>query len=199
MAKKSPIPTWVYVLLALLALVPVVAVVWIGKYMVPKVYSAARATATLGKDDTIQYRGQTIQLSKAYADFDEYKSDPNNIAGNETERVKDLVASAPIAAEYATHEALVTAVMEIEFPGYGLSAFGDMAQNDGTTLTGFAVEIPRGERERILVFQLKNGTYRLVDDFLGPEDVMELRVQGGQIQYLNARQQVILTRPLRGK
>ena len=65
-----------------------------------------------------------------------------------------------------------------------------------TVLSGFSIEIPRGERERILVFQLKNGTYRLVDDFLGPSEINDVRMQSGQIQYLNARKRVILSRPM---
>jgi hypothetical protein len=196
MAKVHPIPKWIYAVLAVLALVPIVAVVLIGKYMVPKMYSAAKATAAMGKDDTIQYRGQTIRLSKAYSDFDEYKNDPNNIAAGETERVKQLVEGAPIAKEYPTREALIAAVMEMEFPGYGLTAFGEAPQSDVTTLSGFAIEIPRAERERILVFQSKNGKYRLVDDFVGPEEVMEVKLQAGQLQYLNARKQVVMTRPV---
>ncbi|HEV8291710.1 MAG TPA: hypothetical protein VGP94_07285 [Tepidisphaeraceae bacterium] len=196
MAKKQPIPNWIYVILAILALVPIVTVVVIGKYMVPKMYSAAKATAALGKDDTLQYRGQTIQLSKAYADFDEYKNDPNNIAASETARVQQLVMTAPIADRYPTREALVAAVMEIEFPGYGMTAFGEVPQADGSTLTGFAIEIPRLDRERIIVFQPKNGAYKLLDDFLGPPDIMEVRVQNGQLRYLDARQQLVLSRPI---
>jgi hypothetical protein len=196
MRPKGSIPGWLYITVGLLALVPIVVLVLVGKYMVPKMYSAAKATAVLGKDDTLQYRGQTIQLSKAYADFDEYKNDPLNIAGSETARVQQLVATAPIADRFATREALVSAIMEIEFPGYGLSAFGEVPQSDGTTLTGFAVEIPRADQERIIVFQLKNGSYRLLDDLLGPADVMELRLAGGRLEYLNGRQQVVLTRPL---
>src|SRR5437867_2225591 len=153
---------WLYIVLAVLALVPIVAVVLVGKYMVPKIYSAAKATAASGKDNTIDYRGQTIQLSKSYADFDEYKNDPNNIAASETERVKQLVETAPIAASYPNRESLVKAVMEIQFPGYGLSSFGESPQADGSALSGFAIEIPRAERERIVVFQLKNGNHRLL-------------------------------------
>ena len=120
MPSKNPIPTWIYVVLAVLALGPIVALVLVGKYMVPKMYAAAKATATLGKEDTVDYRGQRIQLSKAYADFDEYKNDPNNIAASETERVQQLVAGAPIADRYPTREAMIAAVSEIEFPGYGM-------------------------------------------------------------------------------
>ena len=31
----------------------------------------------------MKYRGETIKLSKAYYDFDEYKNDPNNIHPSE--------------------------------------------------------------------------------------------------------------------
>src|SRR6266704_3288121 len=95
--KKHPIPVWIYVVLAILALVPIVALLLVGKYIVPKMHSAAKETAALGKEDSVEYRGQRIQLSKAYADFDEYKNDPNNIAASETERAQQLVAGAPIA------------------------------------------------------------------------------------------------------
>jgi len=91
--------------------------------MVPKMFAAAKATATLGKEDSVEYRRQRIQLSKAYADFDEYKNDPNNIAASETERVKQLVESAPIAAKYPDRESLVKAVLRFS-SGYGLSSFG---------------------------------------------------------------------------
>jgi hypothetical protein len=196
MSKKYVIPSWIYAILALLALVPIVGVVLMGKYMVPKMYSAAKEAGNIGKEDSIDYRGQRIQLSRAYSDFDEYKNDPNNIAASETERVQQLVETAPIAREFPTRESMVAAVSEIEFPGYGLTAFGDMPQGDGTLLSGFSIEIPRGERERVILFQFKKNTYKLLDDFLGPSDIMEVRVKGGQIEYLDARQQVILSRPV---
>src|SRR6185295_8755685 len=179
MPVKQPIPNWLYAVLAVLALAPVVGVVLIGKYMVPRMYSAAKEASKLGKEETIDYRGQTIRLSKAYWDFDEYKNDPNNIAASETERVQQLVETAMIDKEFPTRESMIAAVSEIEFPGYGLTIFGDMPQSDGTVLSGFSIEIPRAERERVLVFQIKKDSYKLLDDFLGPSDIMEMRVQGG--------------------
>jgi len=195
-SSKHPIPAWIYVVLAVLALVPIVALVLIGKYMVPKMFAAAKATATLGKEDSVEYRGQRIQLSKAYADFDEYKNDPNNIAASETERVKQLVETAPIAAKYPDRESLVKAVFEIQFPGYGLSSFGDSPQADGAVLNGFAIEVPRAERERIVVFQLKSGSYKLLDDFLGPADVMKVGMRNGQIIYYDLQDRILLARPV---
>jgi hypothetical protein len=199
MRSKHPIPAWLYIVLAVLALAPVVALVLVGKYMVPKIYSAAKATAGKGSENSIQYRGQTIALSRAYADFDEYKNDPNNIAAGETERVGQLVATAPIAATYPNREAMVNAVMAVQFPGYGLSLFNDSTQADGTVLSGFSIEIPRVGQERIVVFQLKNGGYKLLDDFLGPADVAEVQLQAEQLRYYNARKQIVVTRAVSSK
>src|SRR4051812_46007284 len=181
--KKHQIPNWIYTILALFALAPIVGVVVIGKYMVPKMYSAAKEAGNIGKQDTIDYRGQAIRLSRAYSDFDEYKNDPNNIAANETERVQQLVERATIAREFPTREAMIAAVSEVEFPGYGLTMIGDTTQSDGTVLSGFSIEIPRAERERIVVFQLKDGSYRLLDDFRGPPDVEKFELKNRQLIY----------------
>lgn len=191
---KRPFPAWVYVILGLLGLAPIVGVAVIGKYLVPKWYSAAKATAAQGGDNTVQYRGQTIQLSKSYADFDEYKNDPNNIAVGETERVQQLVENAPIAKQYPTREAMIVAASEIEFPGYGMSMFGDSPQGDGSVLVGFSIEIPRSERERIVVFRLKEGSCRLVDDFVGPAGVEKVEMKNGQLSYIDTRGKVLVTR-----
>ncbi|HEV8607334.1 MAG TPA: hypothetical protein VGQ99_18500 [Tepidisphaeraceae bacterium] len=190
---KHPIPPWLYIILALLALAPVIAVVLIAKYKLPALYSAASAAAS---DRTIQYRGQTIQLSKAYTDFDDYKNDPNNIAPTETSRVQQLVSSAPISPTYPTRESLFAAISQIEFPGYGVTCFAEKPQPDGAILTGFSIEIPRADRERIIVYQLKSGTFTLLDDFTGPPDISEARLQNRQLSYYDMQGKLILSRPL---
>jgi hypothetical protein len=198
-ASKHPIPAWIYVVLAILALTPIVALVLVGKYVVPKMYSGAKAAAAMGKEDWVEYRGQRIQLSKAYGDFDEYKNDPNNIAAGETERVQQLVSGAPIADRYPTREAMIAAMSAIQFPGYGMSMFGEGPQSDGSVLTACSIEIPRAERERIIVFQLKNGSYKLLDDFVGPAGVMEVQLVAGQLRYLDGRKQIVTTRAVSAK
>ena len=49
------------------------------------------------RSDQIDYRGEKIKLTKAYADYAAYKNDPENIAPSETERVQRLVLGAPIS------------------------------------------------------------------------------------------------------
>jgi hypothetical protein len=50
----------------------------------------------------IDYRGEKIKLTKAYADYDAYKNDPENIHPSETERVQALVLGAPIAKTFGS-------------------------------------------------------------------------------------------------
>lgn len=121
-----------------------------------------------GGSDTIEYRGQKIKLSKSYSDFDDYKNDPDNIAPSETARVQKLVMEAPAGYSFPNKLALFQGIGEIEFPGYGLASGTGRARN-GNELLPVDIEIPRAARKRYLVFELKNGTYELIDDFVGGE------------------------------
>ena len=96
--------------------------------------------------DVVHYQGQTIKLSKAYFDFDQYKNDPDNIAASETARVQTLVAAAPIAHSFADRRYIYGATSEIEFPGYGMGGFTSDPQPDGTES---CLEFPPRYRERI--------------------------------------------------
>jgi hypothetical protein len=61
-------------------------------------------------------RGEKIKLTKAYADYDDYKNDPENIDPSETERVQRLVLSAPIAKTYGSRLEASKAIGQIAFP-----------------------------------------------------------------------------------
>lgn len=103
--------------------------------------------------DVVHYQGQTIKLSKAYFDFDQYKNDRDNIAASETVRVQTLVAAAPIAHSFADRRSIIGETSEIEFPGYGMGGFTSDPQPDGTELFGVSIEIPRADKERYIVFR----------------------------------------------
>ena len=118
-----------------------------------------------GRSNEIDYRGEKIKLTKAYADYADYKNDPKNIDPSETERVQRLVLGAPIAKTFGSRLEASKAVGQIAFPGYGSSGFVEQSQADGSVLMGFSVEVPRAGRDRYFVFQGKDGVYTLIDDF----------------------------------
>ena len=195
---KSSYPWWPLLLLPFLLIAPFLAIRYFVNYRV-HIFDPSNSSAGSADDRTVQYQGQTIQLSKAYSDFDEYKNDPMNIAPAETGRVQQLVTAAPISQTYPNREKLYSAISQIEFPGYGMSTFGEKPQPDGIVLAGFSIEIPRADRERIIVYQLRNGIYRLLDDFTGPTDTSEVRLQGGQLTYHDPQGKLVVSRPLTSK
>src|SRR4030095_3424716 len=107
------------------------------------------------RSNEIDYRGEKIKLTKAYADHDDYKNDPENIHPSETERVQRLVLGAPIARTFASRLEASKAVGQIAVPGYGSGGFVEQSQADGSVLMGFSVEVPRADKERYFVFQGK--------------------------------------------
>ena len=121
------------------------------------------------RSNEIDYRGEKIKLTKIYANYDDYKNDPQNIDPSETERVQRLVLNAPIAKTYGSRLEAAKAIGQIAFPGYGSGGFIEQSQADGSVLMGFSVEIPRANKERYFVFQGKDGVYTLVDDFVNPD------------------------------
>lgn len=122
-----------------------------------------------GGSNKIEYRGEKIKLTKAYADYDAYKNDPDNIDPSETERVQRLVLGAPIAKTFRSRLEASKAIGQIAFPGYGSGGFVEQSQVDGSVLMGFSVEVPRASKERYFVFQGKDDVYTLIDEFVHPE------------------------------
>ena len=127
------------------------------------------------RSNQIDYRGEKIKLTKAYADYAAYKNDPENIAPSETERVQRLVLGAPIAKTFRSRLEASKAIGLIAFPGYGSGGFVEQSQADGTVLMGFSVEVPRAGKDRYFVFHGRDGVYTLVDDFVHPDTAGLLR------------------------
>jgi hypothetical protein len=123
------------------------------------------------RSNAIDYRGEKIKLTKAYADYAAYKNDPENIHPSETERVQALVLGAPIAKAFGSRLEAAKAIGQIVFPGYGGGGFVEQSQPDGTVLMGFSVEIPRASRTRYFVFQGKEGATSAPRPQLLPPDL----------------------------
>jgi hypothetical protein len=127
---------------------------------------------SMSSSDSVEYQGKSVKLSKPYSDYDDYKNDPNNLGAGEAPKVQQLVKSAPIAKHFADRKALVAAVFELKFPGYGVGSYAATPQPDGSLLELWGVEIPQASSTRFLLFRGRNGTYDLVDDFVQPDGPM---------------------------
>jgi hypothetical protein len=135
--------------------------------------------------DTVDYHGQTVRLRRWYFDYDDYKNDPNNLAADEVRRVQHLVKSADIAKRFSGREALIHAVFDLKFPGYGLGSNAAAILQDGSALELYDVEIPQAEQTRYLLFRARGGFYDLVDDFVQPDEpsVGKVAVVGDKFVY----------------
>ena len=138
----------------LIALLAVAAVVWLV------------SGNKMSSDDSIEYQGQPVKLTKAYSDYDDYKNDPNSLAPGEVAKVQQLVQAAPIAKLFSDRKQMTRAVVDLKFPGYGLGAYGEKPQPNGSVLALFGVEIPRSDNTRYLLFRGSGGSYTLIDDFV---------------------------------
>lgn len=149
----------------------------------------------------IEYRGEKIKLTKYYFSFEDYKDDSDNIDPSEYARVERLVAQAPIGRQFTEREKMVTALFELKFPGYGLGFAGSIAQIDGRVLELSSVEIPRADKNRYLLYEERNGSYTLIDDFIAPSalEIVRVREDKGVLIYSTRSGQSVLTRPVTAK
>jgi hypothetical protein len=150
----------------------------------------------MSSDDSINYQGQPIKLSKSYNDYDDYKNDPNNLPPGEAGKVQGLVQSAPIAKQFSDRQQMTRAVFELKFPGYGLGCYGEKPQPDGSVLELFGVEIPKSGDRRFLVFRGSGGSYILVDDFVyaNSSAIAGVSANGDKLVYSTRRGAKVLER-----
>ena len=147
-----------------------------------------------GAPDEIEYRGEKIRLSKPYADYDDYKNDPDNIAPAETARVQKLVTEAPIErGPFADRLAIAKAVTAITFPGYGT---GSLLSDAEGVLVGFSIEIPRADQDRHLTFRRGAGGYVLIDDFISAMPLVRVVEANGELVYGTRENERAVTRPI---
>jgi hypothetical protein len=120
--------------------------------------------------DEIDYRGEKIQLSKKYVDYDDYKNDPTNLAASEIPRVEKLMTDAQVGPDFADWREVSHQLSNIKFPGYGMWR-GDDVVAAGREFAVQLMEIPQVAKERYFVLEkLAGGKYRLADDFVAQRD-----------------------------
>ena len=138
--------------------------------LVGAVVLGRRAYVEAFGSDEMDYRGETIRLSKKYVDYDDYKNDPDNLAASEIPRVEKLMTDAQIGPDFADWHAAADQLIGIKFPGYGM-ATGNNVVAAGREFAVRYMEIPQVAKERYFVLEkLAGGTFRLADDFVARRD-----------------------------
>ena len=174
-------------IILLAAILIVIALIWtVGRRHIPS---------------DIEYQGEKIKLTKYYLSYEDYKDDPDNIDPSEYARVEQLVTRAPIGRQFTDRKKMIAALFELKFPGYGLSFGGRSVQTGGTVLELSSVEIPRADKNRYFLYEERDGSYTLVDDFVAPSspEIMRVKGENGALIYSTRSGQNVLTRPIPAK
>jgi hypothetical protein len=133
--------------------------------------------------NTVTYRGETIPLSRTYADFNAYKDDPENLPSEQIARVASLVKAAPVSPSFPSRAESMSSLTELMFPGYGFSAM-----NLREPVALFSIEIPRTDEQRYVAVTERGGSWTVVDDFVWPSThglLIKATISGDTIQYFN--------------
>ncbi|TFV93978.1 hypothetical protein [Massilia horti] len=128
----------------------------------------------------VEYQGQRIQLSRAYADFDEYKNDVKNLSVKQAGQVEALMQKTRFGPSFANAQALDNALAELQFPGYGMFYANQLGAHIDTMLELAYVEIPMKDRNRYVVLEkTPTGGFRVVVDFIAGATPEITRVHRG--------------------
>lgn len=147
---------------------------------------------------TIEYRGKHYRLTRAYADFDEYKNDPGNLAAEEIPRVEAAMTQAPFPRTFSSMKTFLVVVYDVAFPGYGVG-FTGRVKDPGTALVVQEVEIPRVDKARVFVARNHGQALTVLDDFILDGDgsaIRDIRVERGTLRYLGKNGRVIRSKRL---
>jgi hypothetical protein len=147
--------------------------------------AAALLGCAMNGFSTVTYRGQTIPLSRRYADFHAYRDDPENLPPEQVPRVAVLVKTAPVPPSFPSRAEAMSSLTELMFPGYGFSA---MSLQEPVAV--FAIEIPRTDEERYVAVAERGGSWIVIDDFIWPSTgglLNRATIVGGTIRYFNQR------------
>jgi|ERR1022692_88000 hypothetical protein len=138
-----------------------------------------------GGSTTIEYRGETFNMSKAYSSYEDYKDDPNNLATNEFSRIEREITNAPVPSSFGGDDSLARAVLHLKFPGYGCGGLGNFPQSDGSTCGLYFLEIPMLDKGRYFLDRTAAGRDMLLDDFVmsSTNEIKNVRVDGTHIFY----------------
>ena len=158
--------------------------------------TACASSTNMHSEDSfgsITYRGEVITLAKVYADFHDYRDDPENLPASVLPKVARLVRTAPFPASFATRKEADDAAFKLMFPGYGLSM---LQLHESVAL--YSVEVPGMGEDRWLVLKQAGQAWVLIDEFLWPQSagyIQSATLENGRALYKDRDGKVLRERP----
>ncbi len=135
----------------------------------------------------VEYQGHKFTLTKQYVDFHDYKDDVENLTAAQAKLASSLVRKAPFGPNFKDAGALVAALDNLQFPGYGYFFANQVGAKLDSKLELSSVELPKAAANRYLVTEVQlDGTYLVIADFVAPSEPEITRVsrgKNGELQY----------------
>jgi hypothetical protein len=151
------------------------------------------ARRVMGFDEVV-WRGEKFRLKKKYLDYEDYKSDINQLATNEVEHVKRVMLSISVPKTAPSEEALIHSLGKMRFPGFGSHSNGSVRDEHGNRYQLFEYEIPQNQELRTLLYRVeKDGScVRVLDgasvdhqnDHMLARGQSETKVENGKLKHL---------------
>ena len=115
--------------------------------------------------DEVMWRGEKFKLKRKYLDYEEYKSDHDQLAPSEIARVRQFMLAISVPKTAGSDTDLIHSLGEMRFPGFGSSYAGAVRDEQGNRYILNEYEIPQTQEQRTLLYRVeKDGTCRLVLD-----------------------------------
>lgn len=141
--------------------------------------------------DEIVWRGEKFKLKQKYLDYEEYKSDSDQLAPGEVERLKKFMLAIAIPKVANSDVDLIHSLRQMRFPGYGSRYAGNVKDEQDNRYIMEEYELPQTQQQRTVLYRVeKDGTCRLVVDGVSvdhPNDHVlgniEAKVEGGKLKH----------------
>jgi hypothetical protein len=138
----------------------------------------------------VLYEGVRIPLTRTYADIDEFKDDgPTHLSEAALVAIERGMLKARFGPVFRTQAELDASLNRITFPGYGMFYANQLGSKSDSTLELAFVEVPQRSKNRYFAVERENsGTYKVVADFVAPDNPELVRVrkgQGGVLEFLS--------------
>jgi hypothetical protein len=144
--------------------------------------------------DEVLWRGEKFKLKQSYLDYEEYKSDRDQLAPSEIERVKKFMLSISVPKTASSESDLIHSLSEMRFPGFGSSYVGLVKDEQGRRYTLHEYELPQTQQQRTLLYRVDaDETCHLVldgvsvdhrNDHMALMGDMAVKVEGGKLKHL---------------
>lgn len=147
--------------------------------------------------EVLQYQGQRFDLAKSYADFRDYKDDPENLTPAQIRRAELLMRSVKFGPRFKSLDEVDAALARLEFPGYGRFYANQLGAHIDPKLELVYVEVPaRGLNRYMALERQADESLLVVDDFVAaaeePGIARVTRGAGGRLEYRQPNGKVVV-------